>query len=230
LSAGGSEIPAERLTEVASEIQRMRTRVATLRVRSTPRGTMLYVDGISRGTAEGAFLLNAGTRTVRAERAGYETVELKFDLAGGDQQEITFELVPRKSNPLPSDLLANRVEPSAGEPRGYGPFVVSAATTLALGGAAGVFGWLAVRANDRLESELNRFPLDVDARRAASKDTKTYALISDCLSAGAFVGLVASVYFLATAGSLESPASPEAASSLPRIGFGGQQITLSGSF
>jgi hypothetical protein len=236
LAAGGTELSAERIQEVRTEIQRMRSRVATLVVRSEPAGVTLLVDGESRGLAQGNLVVNSGARALRAEKPGYETVDMKVELAGGDLQRVTFQLVPRSTEPVGVSPTAGSMvsqDTSSASGYGYAPFVGAAAVTVALGGASGVFGWLALRSEQRLKDELNRFPLDQAARSSASKNTKTYALLCDSFGGGAILGLAVSIYFLATASPAHDAAKPQAAAQglgVTGLGVANNQLVVSGSF
>jgi hypothetical protein len=150
-----------------------------------------------------------------------------MELAGGDEQQINFELLPAPAvTGAVKSKAADNVEAVMQTGYGYTPFVVASAVTLALGGAAVFFGYHAVKAEHRLKDELNQFPLNDAARKAASQDTRKYALTADIFAGGAVLALASSVFFLVTA----SPASATQSANWPKLRVGGNQLLLMGQF
>ncbi len=119
LAEGAGDIPAKRQEEVAKEITNLRARTANLTVIVNVEGADVLIDGFPQASpAPGQpLLVNAGVRKVGARKSGYQPSEQVFTLAGGDQVEVKFDLVPvaqaGSASPFPTQPLTPREkEPS----------------------------------------------------------------------------------------------------------------------
>ena len=97
LTEAGSGLSAERRGQVESEIATQRSRIATLAVTVSVPGATVALDDLEVGTAplSAPLRLSAGEHVVSARAEGFETARYRFRIAGGAQQDVSLELVPR---------------------------------------------------------------------------------------------------------------------------------------
>lgn len=200
LKGGGSEIPEARREQVEATLEKLRARIANVWVTSNAAGADLYVNGKAVGTLplQKAIPLDPGTCELRVEKPGYQTSQQTLKVAGGDTPRITVNLTALSTAANPSSPAPH----VSGPPRyaltnNYTPFWVSFTAAALLGGGAGAFGYLAVKRQDSLDAEYDRFPVDRNRADDLRHEGKTFALVSDALTAGAILGAGLSLYFLA---------------------------------
>lgn len=94
LSEFGGSMPPEELERVGQELAAVRPLVAELEVTSNEAGSVVVVDGMQRGTTPlpSAIKVDAGTRTVRVSREGFETFVGQISIAGGQKKTLRAEL------------------------------------------------------------------------------------------------------------------------------------------
>jgi PEGA domain len=92
LKQGASAIPSERKQRVAAEIDRQRTRIGTVVVRTVPNGAELRVDGVAVGKTPlpSAVRVTSGRHTIEAYMAEHVPQIRELDVAG--RAEIVLEL------------------------------------------------------------------------------------------------------------------------------------------
>lgn len=198
LNEGGSDIADERRAQVEEEMRKLRSRIAELWVETNVEGAELYVNDVRVGELpmDKRVRINPGICRIRIEASGYEARSQEFKVAGGEQPRLNLPLQPLKVR------VVDRSKPSTPEDEpvlqrpNRTPFWVTAATTVALGGASAAFGVLALKANDDLDAELERFPADDAAIADAQKRVRTFAAVTDGLLAGTVVSAGLAIYFL----------------------------------
>lgn len=233
LRTGGESVPAARRTEVERYLATLNGRVAKLWVESNIEGAELFVNGklVGQLPLERPVPINSGVCEVRIVKQGYETRTHQLKAAGGEQPRLSLPLtsiVP--TGAVSTDLLGERTSspPSVEMKPNYTPFWISAAATVALGGAAGAFGYLAFDAKDKMDDELDRFPANRDVVEQLSSDTQQYALLGDIFGAAAVVAAGSAVYFLVSPPKSRSSEQPIVSSLTLRTA--GTSAVLSGHF
>jgi len=238
LHDGGAQILPGRRDEVQKEIDKLRTRVATLEVTTNLPDVDITVDDLPMGKTPLAapLVVSSGRRKVTATRPGKAPVIQIVELAGGDIKKVTLIVVD-------DDAAGIRV-PAA-------PWVI----TGALVAGAVVTGAIALSASSALKADLAVFP-GANAGQITSDHSKTVttALVTDILIGAAVVSGVVSIVLTASANrrrptdaappaaaqsgaprvSLHSVLSParseQGASPTVRLGAGPQGVLLSGTF
>ena len=102
LAEGGREIPPARLTEVAQEIARQRSRIATLEIRGLPGGAIIRVDAreIGRAPLPAPLFLGVGKHTIAASAEGFDSAGTEVTLAGEDRKVVELALARHVESPL----------------------------------------------------------------------------------------------------------------------------------
>jgi outer membrane receptor protein involved in Fe transport len=88
-------LPSDDAAEVTRSVERLRPKVALVRVSSTPRGADVYVDRQdlgSRGRSPQTLALSPGRRKIMVKRDGYRPAEAVVTLVRGREVEANFEL------------------------------------------------------------------------------------------------------------------------------------------
>jgi hypothetical protein len=210
LKDGGAVVPAARREEVQKEIDKLRTRVATVDVTTNVPDVEIAVDDIAMGKTPLAspLLVSAGRRRITATRAGKPPVTQIVELAGGDAKKIALTVAG-------DDGLGEAPQPAKVP---AAPWVVTGVLTA----GAVVTGVLALTSSGDLKNQINMVPADKDAISSAHSKTFALALTTDILIGAAVVAGGISIYFTATAGSKSdkaSPLPPPQASRGPRVAW-----------
>lgn len=234
LSEGEEEIPAERAEEVRGDIAVLAERVGEVSIRLNVSGAELFVDGVSKGTVGKRYTVKVNPGSVELElRKGDRTpYSTRAQVTGGEVVELNVELKPKAP---PEEEARKRVAPPPeppppddAEPRySYTPAWIGLATTITLGGASTIFGILTTKTDERLDTELDRFPADEDAIAKERKDLRMNAALADGFGVGAIVaGAVTTYFFISPSEIKESnPSTGSLAVSISATG-----ASVSGSF
>jgi tetratricopeptide (TPR) repeat protein len=240
LQEGGNEVDQERRTQVESDMQTLRSRVAELTVDSNVAGAQLSLDGVELGTLPHAapVLVNSGVHQITLSKPGYQSTSRSLTIAGAQPLRLVLSLQSAERSPNAAAVAAPHSTDSKSTPEGaersHGlstPFWISAVTTGALTATAVTFGLLTVNRNQELDDTLNRFPTDPSAVNKARNRVKMDAALTDAFTAASVVGLATTVYFaLKSGGTQES--IPEKALRKDRLELGtnGSTLVLSGKF
>lgn len=216
LRQGATDIATERRESVERDIASLKTRVATLAVKSNARGAELLVDGVSVGTVpfDSDPLVSAGTRRLTLKKAGFTPLERTISVAGGDHPEVEMNLEPLSNLPAGDSQPSGPVTPIArSESRPVRPATwVSLAATGVFTGAAVTFGLLARKSNEDLDAELARFPADASRVDDVRSRVKLEAGLTDGFAIAAAASGILTVYF-----ALSSPKSSETSARAPRV-------------
>jgi hypothetical protein len=200
LAEGGNDIAPERKDQVTKELATLRGRVTELTVKTNVEGAELLIDGVVSGTTPFTepVLISAGVRQLQLRKVGYETANKTMTVAGGEDVAVDFELTELPESPGP--VIVQTSEPMQDtRPIDDGPskapmWISLAATGLFAGGAV-TFAVLTKKADDELDRELNRIPLEQDRVTSKRDDVKRNALLTDGLTAASVVSAGLFVYF-----------------------------------
>lgn len=238
--AAGERLSPERAEEVRAEIAELSRRVSRLLVEINVDDAQLFVNGQSAGELprDEPLLLNAGVHRLRVEKDGYVGASRVVTLAGGEQLDVSLELIAELDmdehatpsppvRPLPAPLPlavpapAPRVDRTA--------LWTSLVATGALTGATVTFGLLTRRANATLDEQLSRFPAPRASIEAGRTRVRTFALLTDGFGAAAAAALGLSTYLFFSTDALaeETPAKNGLSA---QIGPRGSSVTWAGAF
>jgi hypothetical protein len=202
LEEGGGDIAPERKDQVTKEIATLRGRVTELKVATNVEGAELLIDGVVSGTTPFTepVLISAGVRQLQLRKAGYETANKTMTVAGGEEVSIELELKELPESSAAPVIVQTSDSPLRDSPRGddgpsKAPMWISLAATGLFAGGAVTFAVLTKKADDDLDRELNRIPLDQDRVTSKRDDVKRNALLTDGLTAASVVSAGLFVYF-----------------------------------
>jgi tetratricopeptide (TPR) repeat protein len=172
LEQGGDEIPAARRQEVEADLERLKGRVADLRLTSNLPGAKFFVDDRAVGSAPlpGPLRISAGRRQLRAESPGHAPVTRTVDVVGGDS--LAFQLSF-------ADALAPKPEPDRTE-TGTRAALWTAVATGVVGLGAGTMALLAHSDDNAYQRALERRTSRAELDSLADR-TKEKALVTDIL-------------------------------------------------
>jgi PEGA domain/Tetratricopeptide repeat len=204
LEEGGGDIAPERKDQVTKEIATLRGRVTELKVSTNVEGAELLIDGVVSGTTPFTepVLISAGVRQLQLRKTGYETANKTMTVAGGDEVAVEFELTELPESSSGSGGLA--VQTSAmptqdsrpvDDRPSKAPMWITLASTGLLAGGAVTFAVITKKADDELERELNKMPLDQDRVTSKRDDVKRNALLTDGFTAASVISAGLFVYF-----------------------------------
>ncbi len=237
LEKGGNEIRAKRRAEVEQEIEKLRTRVGYISIKTNVPGAEVLIDDTVVGTSplDEAVLVSAGRRKVSAVKGpGIPTVRF-VELAGGDQMSIELQLATRdnENDPMPAPAPARAPAPGpaadAGTSAGMGTgFWVSLAATGVFATGATVSGIMAANARSDYDDELDTYPTTASDVQDAADKTDRMALMTDIFAGAAVTAGVVTVIFAASG----SDGADGAARREPgvRVGIGPGSVALDGRF
>lgn len=191
LKEGAGQLDAERQIRAESDVTDLQKRIAHLTLTVNVTGATVYVDGKKIGVTplSAAVDVNEGQRTISVETSDRGSKQRVVRLGGGEDQTVEIEFAAPSAAPLAAPAPTAKTEaprPQAQNGLGAG-FWVSGSLALALGAGAGVTGYLALRAQDDRQKELETFGVtraDLDDSRNRAK---TFALTTDILAGSAIV-------------------------------------------
>jgi len=236
LKEGGNEISAERREQVGREITALKGRVAQLTVAADVEGAELLIDGVSAGTLplKEPVLVSAGVRQIQIRKSGYETTTRTETIAGGDAPHYDFKLVAvpgaaasAAATPASSELAGLPPEPEKASSNA--PFWITLATTAVFTGGAITFGVLAHNADQKLDKELDTFPMNQSSVDDARSTLKQDALLTDIMTGAAVVSGGFCLYFALSHSSGHSSSGQSKPANL-RIGAAGTGVRVLGNF
>jgi tetratricopeptide (TPR) repeat protein len=182
LAKGGTELSPERRREIKSELARLRSRVATLRVSANQPDATFRVDDHAIVQPQGPVRVSAGRLTIRAEKSGFTPVERSIDVTGGEELNVQLAFGPS----LTAAGSSEATQSSSKWPWVTG--VMSGVFLVAAGGV-GFAAYQDVAARDEaLRKYTTRAELDGLGSQAHTK-----ALVADALLGAALVSAAATV-------------------------------------
>jgi len=119
LAEGGREIPPARLTEVAQEIARQRSRHRNFGEGACPAVLLFAVDAreIGRAPLQLRLLLGVGKHTIAASAEGFDSAGTEVTLAGEDRKVVELALARHVESPLAPGPDSARPADGAGSAR-----------------------------------------------------------------------------------------------------------------
>jgi hypothetical protein len=195
LKDGGPQVSAARREEVQKEIDKLRTRVASLEITTNLPDVEIAVDDVPVGKTplSTPLVVSAGRRRVTATRPGKPPVTQIVELAGGDAKKLSLAVAVDEGPeaPVPTKV------PAA-------PWVV---TGVLVAGAV-VTGSLALTSSSALKTQLNTVPGNAGTISSDHSKTFALALTTDILIGAAIVAGGISIYFTAASNAKSDKASP----------------------
>lgn len=207
MAEGAGEIPADRRAQIDEMTARLMARIAHLQISTNVTGADIRVDDVSVGTAPlpGPISVNVGTRKVSAFKAGSPEAVRVLTVAGKETVKVdlpievpgvaSVQLSPvsaSPSAPLFASAFAKQETPSGPSRAGL---IVSVSTTAVLAVGTGVFGYLALGAQKKLDDQLNTYPNTKKNIEDARTKSKNYGYITDALGGATLVSGGVALYF-----------------------------------
>lgn len=230
LEDGKDELPASRKTEVQTDVERLKGRVATLRITTSKPGAEIFVDDVLVGQTpiEGGVIVGAGKRKVTARLEGSTPVSKILEVAGTDSLDVALDLGAATTTgtttpgPVPAPAPSATAPDSGGRSVPIAPWVV----TGVLAAGAGVMSGVALGASSDYRKKLDTFGSTRSDLDAANGSMRALAITADVLWGAAAVAGVTSIILTATAGP-----SPKKAAALPvNVSVGPGSVWIKGSF
>jgi hypothetical protein len=221
LAEAGATITKARRAEVEKDLRRLEAHVATVEIAVSEAGADVVAEGdrridLGKSPLSAPALLNGGTWTIVASKAGFERVEEHLTAAGGDAKKVVLKMATAQE-PLPAVVPVPVVVVAPPPPprRSLTPVWIGLALTGALAAGAGVTGVLTLGAKRDYEREVGRLPGDAGAVASARTHARTLALFTDVLGGAAIASAVVTLilYVNATGG---TPRASTATTAPPR--------------
>ncbi len=239
LDEGGKRIPASRQTDVARDVEKLRSRVAQVTLKVNVAGAEVRIDDQSSSQPiTGPLVVSAGKRRFEVTKPGFKPVTRVEDIAGQENREIVIELLPDAAGTgdgkPPVEFTGGNGRPATPPPEPGPPVapIVLWSLTGALAVTWGVMGGLALSSDSTLQ-ELKTTPgsSEEDIQTQADQ-ASTFALVSDIMMgatiAAAGVATVFTVLEFAVEDEPANKAAPPAATG--RLRFGPGFVGVEGTF
>jgi len=217
LAAGGSELDAERRTQVSQDIARLKSKVARLLVRSDIDGAEVSVGGsvVGKTPMASPVIINPGVVQVRVVREGYQTETRTLTVVGADEQVVNVSMTPgsvgSEAPAIRDDAALTETVPNRAEPRhSYTAAWVGVGVTAALGVGTTVFALRSKSADSELDDRLNAFPGQPSRIDDARSQLRTAALVTDILAVSTAVAAGLTLYFVLSPSTETAPARSQA--------------------
>lgn len=227
LEQGKDEISPERRAQVERDMEALQKRVAELRLQIDVAGAELMVDGVVVGVTplKQPVWVNSGLRQVTVRKQGYRASTRSVSVPGGEPISVAIHL---ESDPSAAPVTT--VVAPAPRPPEKGPNTalwLTGAISVVFTGTAVTFGLLTLRANDRLDRELEHFPGDAKRLDERRDQLRTLALLTDGFAGAAVIAAGATIYLGLSARS--QPSNTATVSNL-RAGVRGSSLVIQGAF
>jgi hypothetical protein len=182
LIAGGTEVEPVRAADIDKQLERLRARIATIRVTVNVPGADVAIDDVVVGKAPLAkpITVNPGRHRVSASSTGYFPTATVVELAGRDDRPVALSLV--------QEQVAQPVKPSRPLPW------VAYGVTAALGAGATVTGLLALGARDTYKSKADTLGASADEVASSYRTMRALSITCDALLVGTVVMAGISTY------------------------------------
>jgi hypothetical protein len=203
MSEGGSDIPADRRAQVDEMAAKLLGRMAHLQISTNVSGADIRIDEVSVGISPlpGPIPVNVGAHKVSAFKSGSQEVVRVLTVAGRENVKVDLEIemsavalarvAPGTALPSAS-ITAKPQVPSAPSRAGL---IVSLSTTAALAVGTGVFGYLALGAQKKLEDQVKTYPNTRNNIEDARTKSKNYGYITDALGGATILSGGVALYF-----------------------------------
>ncbi len=204
VTEGGTEIPADRRSQVDDMSAKLAERIARLDITTEVDGADIRIDDVSAGKSPlgEAVLVNVGTHKVSAVKAGSPEAVRVVTVAGKEILKVDIHMeVPvvvspaRASGSQHVPIVVKTEAPSRPSRAGL---ITSISTTVALAAGTGVCGYLALRAQDDFKNQLNTYPNTKAKIDDARTKSKNYGYMTDALGAATLLSGGAAIYLWLT--------------------------------
>jgi hypothetical protein len=192
LQDGGNDVPANRRTQVESDLKMLKERTAYIQIVTKPAGADVTVDDVPVGKApfEEPLLVNAGQRKIGVSKVGFMPATRFITLGGGDRNDVSVELTAVPSNKPVIVTMPHESKPN------YTPAVVGWIATGTLTVATAIVGGLYLSK----QGEIDDFSKpSVYVTPQVARDTKTsatrLAVAADVLGLATVAAGLVSLYF-----------------------------------
>jgi hypothetical protein len=211
MAEGGADIASERRLQVDDMSAKLAERIARLEITANVVGADIRIDDVSVGRSplSEAILVNVGTRKVSVVKAGLPEAVRVVTVAGRETVKVDLHLdepvavAPSQTQTAQEVPVIATMESPA--PPSHLGLIVSLSTTAALAVGTGIFGYLALHAQDDFKSQLNTYPNTKDQIESARTKSKNYGYIADAFGAATILSGGAALYFALTAGPSRAP-------------------------
>jgi hypothetical protein len=188
LANGEAEIPAARKSQVEDTIQRLQARIASLDISVGVEGALVSLDDVPVGVSPlpGPVPANPGLRRVSAVKAGMPIVSRSVTVSGGDRVEIALDLrgAARSASSTAGVAQSPPSLPKKAAEHSHTPLILGLVATGACAVTTGIFGWLALRAQSRLDRDLDTYNVSPNDLNVDRSRLRSFALVTD-IAAGA---------------------------------------------
>ena len=213
LSEGGKHVPGSKRKEVEQEIVMQEGRIAIVIIHAKQEGVLIKVDGgeVGKTPLPEGLELNAGAHVLSASAQGFQSWEMKLELASGDRRNI--EVVLSLGEPVvgaageaaptpPADSAAAGTSRPALLDRRTIAYVLGSVgvATLVVGSVFGVRAILKRNDSDDQCPANQCSQLGVDLNNQA----KTSALVADITIGVGLASVAVATYFLLTSPTAQS--------------------------
>lgn len=191
LQEGGSDVPQERRAQVQADIERLRSRVAYLKVEVNEAGATVTIDDRDVGVSPLAtkVAVSAGRRKVTATADGAPPVAKFVDIAGGDSAEVSLEIL---RSPVTAPGPTPSPDPGRAEDADNLPWAAWALTA-GFGAGALAFGLLALNAASDLDGAKAR-PTSKQELESDREKVLGFSIATDVLLGATVLTAAISVY------------------------------------
>lgn len=200
LAEGGQQVPAERRAEVTEEMNKLRPRIAVVRIKLNVPDAELFIDDADAGKyPENAVLnVNPGRRKISAQAPGRIPAAKVIDVTGSDNVQVSLDLSQQITRTIVIER--KRRVPWAGW-----------IATGVLAAGTGVFGYLALKWNSKLNDDLEVVNQDPEKLHDDRVAIKRFSTTADILAVTTLVaGGVSLFYTIKWANEKDSEAVPGA--------------------
>jgi len=203
LDDGGKRIVASRRAEVEGDVDKLKSRVATVTVKVNMAGADILVDDVKVGQSPlpGPITVSAGRRRFDAQKSGFRATPRVEEIAGQDTKEVTLDLQPsttiiREDDKNGGDtrivFVPGKKDDEPGPP--LAPIIMWSVTgALAIG--TGVFGGLALVNDSDLQAMKKEPGHTTDELDSAASTTRTMAIVSDVFLGTTVIAAGFATYF-----------------------------------
>lgn len=218
LDDGGKRIPVSRRSDVERDVEKLRSRVATITLKlNVPDAEIRVDDQLVQIPDTGVLLVSAGKRKIEVSKPGFKPITRTEEIAGEEKRDLKLELVAELT---PDDRPIIVPGPAAEEGPPVVPIILWSLTgALAVG--TGVTGALALSADSTL-GRLKTEPGNTEEQIVSQADqATTLALITDILLAATVVSAGVSTVFTVlelTGGEPAKDGAPPAPTASVRVG------------
>jgi tetratricopeptide (TPR) repeat protein len=192
LDDGGKRIPVSRRSDVERDVEKLRSRVATITLKlNVPDAEVRVDDQLVPVPDDGALLVSAGKRRIEVSKSGFKTITRTEEIAGEEKRELKLEL-SQELTPDDRPIIVPGPATESGPP--VVPIILWSLTgALAVG--TGVTGALALSADSTLSRLKTESGNSEEQIQSQADQATTLALVTDILLAASIVSAGVSTVF-----------------------------------